>query len=83
MNSLDTFWGCGKVFLRFRENKVDFQILKLEHLSEKVIPLFQSILRYKGISVIICKINLTAVIIIKKLELAVNNSIISSAGGGI
>jgi len=43
MNSLDTFWGCGKVFLRFRENKVDFQILKLKDLSDKVIPLFQSI----------------------------------------
>jgi len=31
------------VFLRFRENKVDFQILKLKDLSDKVIPLFQSI----------------------------------------
>jgi len=43
MNSLVNFWGCGKVFLRFRENKVDFQILKIKDLSEKVIPLFQSI----------------------------------------
>jgi hypothetical protein len=31
------------VFLRFRENKVDFQILKLKDLTDKVIPLFQSI----------------------------------------
>jgi len=31
------------VFLRFRENKVDFQILKIKDLSEKVIPLFKSI----------------------------------------
>ena len=31
------------MFLRFRENKVDFQILKIKDLSEKVIPLFQSI----------------------------------------
>ena len=43
MNNLETFWGCGKVFLRFRENKVDFQILKLKDLSDKVIPLFQTI----------------------------------------
>lgn len=43
MNSLVNFWGCGKVFLRFRENKVDFQILKIKDLSDKVIPLFQSI----------------------------------------
>ena len=43
MNSLVAFWGCGKVFLRFRENKVDFQILKLKDLTDKVIPLFQSI----------------------------------------
>ena len=31
------------MFLRFRENKVDFQILKLKDLSDKVIPLFQTI----------------------------------------
>lgn len=43
MYSLESFWGCGKVFLRFKENKVDFQILKLKDLSEKVIPFFQSI----------------------------------------
>lgn len=43
MNSLINFWGCGKVFLRFKENKVDFQILKFKDLCEKVIPLFQSI----------------------------------------
>ena len=43
MESLVNFWGCGKVFLRFRENKVDFQVLKIKDLSEKVIPLFQSI----------------------------------------
>ena len=43
MNSLVDFWGCGKVFLRYRENKVDFQILKLKDLSEKVIPLFDQI----------------------------------------
>lgn len=43
MNSLVNYWGCGKVFLRFKENKVDFQILKFQDLSEKVIPLFQNI----------------------------------------
>lgn len=43
MHTLDKFWGCGKVFLRFRENKVDFQILKFRDLCEKVLPLFQSI----------------------------------------
>ena len=43
MNSLETLWGCGKVFLRFKESKVDFQILKFKDLSEKVIPLFQNI----------------------------------------
>lgn len=42
MNSLVKFWGCGKVFLRFRENKVDFQILKLKDLSEIVIPFFKN-----------------------------------------
>jgi hypothetical protein len=31
------------VFLRYRENKVDFQILKLKDLSDKVITLFQNI----------------------------------------
>lgn len=43
MNSLNKFWGCGKVFLRFRANKVDFQILKLKDLCDKVIPLFQNL----------------------------------------
>nr|QVV23912.1 hypothetical protein [Trichoderma cornu-damae] len=43
MNSLVSFWGCGKVFLRFKESKVDFQILKFQDLSEKVIPFFQNI----------------------------------------
>lgn len=43
MNTLNKFWGCGKVFLRFRENKVDFQILKIKDLCDKVIPLFQNI----------------------------------------
>lgn len=43
MNSLISFWGCGKVFLRFKENKVDFQILKFKDLSGKVIPFFQNI----------------------------------------
>ena len=31
------------MFLRFRENKVDFKILKIKDLSDKVVPLFQSI----------------------------------------
>jgi len=31
------------VFLKFRENKVDFQILKIKDLCDKVIPLFQNI----------------------------------------
>lgn len=43
MNSLVNFWGCGKVFLRYKENKVDFQILKIKDLSEKVLPLFNEI----------------------------------------
>ena len=43
MNSLVNFWGCGKVYLRFKENKVDFQILKIKDLSDKVVPLFKSI----------------------------------------
>ena len=43
MNSLVNFWGCGKVFLRYRENKVDFQILKFKDLTDKVIPLFQRV----------------------------------------
>jgi len=43
MNSLANFWGCGKVFLRYRENKVDFQILKFKDLTDKVIPLFQRV----------------------------------------
>ena len=43
MNSLINFWDCGQVFLSFRENKVNFQILKFKDLCDKVIPLFQSI----------------------------------------
>lgn len=31
------------MFLRFKENKVDFQILKFKDLIDKVIPLFQTI----------------------------------------
>jgi hypothetical protein len=31
------------VFLRYRENKVDFQILKFKALTDKVIPLFQRV----------------------------------------
>ena len=31
------------MFLRFRENKVDFQILRIKDLSDKVVPLFQNI----------------------------------------
>ena len=30
------------MFLRFRENKVDFQILKMKDLCDKVIPFFQN-----------------------------------------
>lgn len=43
MNSLIDFWGCGKVFVSFKGNKLDFQILNFKDLSDKVIPLFQSI----------------------------------------
>ena len=43
INSLVNFWGCGKVYLRSKENKVDFQIIKFEDLCDKVIPLFQRI----------------------------------------
>jgi hypothetical protein len=43
MNNLAAFWGCGKVFLRFKQGKVDFQILKFKDLTEKVVPLFQNI----------------------------------------
>ena len=42
MNSLVNFWGCGKLFFSFRGNKVDFQILKINDLIDKVIPFFQS-----------------------------------------
>ena len=31
------------MFLRYRENKVDFQILKFKDLTGKVIPLFQRV----------------------------------------
>ena len=31
-----------EVNLRFRENKVDFQILKMKDLCDKVIPFFQN-----------------------------------------
>jgi hypothetical protein len=42
MNSLVNFWGCGKLFFSFRGNKIDFQILKINDLIDKVIPFFQS-----------------------------------------
>jgi len=36
------------VFLRYRENKVDFQILKFKDILEKVVPLFISMPRLGG-----------------------------------
>uniref|UniRef100_UPI0023F45F0A homing endonuclease n=1 Tax=Leptographium procerum TaxID=100367 RepID=UPI0023F45F0A len=42
MGSLVNFWGCGKVFIRHREAKVDFLILKIKDLSDKVLPLFSN-----------------------------------------
>lgn len=43
MNSLVYFWGCGKVFVSLKGNRLDFQIVKFKDLCDKVIPLFQSI----------------------------------------
>jgi hypothetical protein len=43
MKSLINFWGCGMVFKRSKEDKVDFQIRKFGDLTDKVIPLFQRI----------------------------------------
>nr|YP_010963385.1 NADH dehydrogenase subunit 2 [Raffaelea arxii]WNK75974.1 NADH dehydrogenase subunit 2 [Raffaelea arxii] len=43
MNSLVKFWDCGKVFFRYKESKVDFQILKISDISYKVVPLFLNI----------------------------------------
>lgn len=43
MQSLIKFWGCGKVFERHTENKVDLHIIKFEDLVNNVIPLFQKI----------------------------------------
>jgi len=43
MQNLILFWGCGKIFKRSNEDKVDFTINKFEHLVEKVIPVFKSI----------------------------------------
>lgn len=43
MKGLINFWGCGMVFKRSKENKVDFQIRKFSDLANKVVPLFQRI----------------------------------------
>jgi hypothetical protein len=43
MKSLINFWGCGMVYKRSKEDKVDFQISKFGDLTDKVIPLFQRI----------------------------------------
>ncbi len=43
MQNLVSFWGCGKVFKRSNEDKVDFIIRKFEDLVDKVIPVFKSI----------------------------------------
>lgn len=43
MENLINLWGCGKVFKRSKEDKVDFIIRKFYYLADKVIPLFQSI----------------------------------------
>nr|QCW06913.1 hypothetical protein [Drechslerella brochopaga] len=43
IDSFVKFWGCGKVYSRSKENKVDFQIIKFNDLCDKVVPLFQRI----------------------------------------
>ena len=43
MKGLINFWGCGMVFKRSKENKVDFQIRKFSDLANKVVPFFQRI----------------------------------------
>nr|YP_009568354.1 LAGLIDADG endonuclease [Orbilia oligospora]QBL02033.1 LAGLIDADG endonuclease [Orbilia oligospora]QID02735.1 LAGLIDADG endonuclease [Orbilia oligospora]QID02803.1 LAGLIDADG endonuclease [Orbilia oligospora]QID02844.1 LAGLIDADG endonuclease [Orbilia oligospora] len=43
IDSFVNFWGCGKVYSRFGENKIDFQIIKFEDLYDKVVPLFHRI----------------------------------------
>lgn len=43
MKSLITYFGCGQVFKRSKEDKVDFQINKFADLTDKVLPLFQKI----------------------------------------
>lgn len=43
MQNLTVFWGCGKVFKRSHEDKVDFIVRKFEDLVDKVIPIFESI----------------------------------------
>ena len=43
MKSLITYFGCGQVFKRSKEDKVGFQINKFVDLTDKVLPLFQKI----------------------------------------
>ena len=43
MKGLINFWGCGMVFKRSKENKVDFQIRKFSDLANKVVPFFRRI----------------------------------------
>lgn len=43
MQSLIKFFGCGKVFERSNENKVDIHIVKFGDLVNNVIPLFKKI----------------------------------------
>ena len=41
MKSLITYFGCGQVFKRSKEDKVDFQINKFVDLTDKVLPFFE------------------------------------------
>ena len=43
MKNFICFFGCGKVFKRSNEDKVDFIVRKFEDLVDKVIPVFKGI----------------------------------------
>lgn len=41
LKSLVQYLDCGKVYIRSKENAVDFKITRLELLLDKIVPLFE------------------------------------------
>jgi hypothetical protein len=40
MNSLVSYFGCGKVYIRSNKVAVDYVVTKIEDLTDKILPFF-------------------------------------------